>query len=203
MHIASTLAVSNSMDGYSRATSCAASRNTPQVARSTLALCTAVTLRRPLRTAYSKAARTIRSDPLRVTLRTEIAASARDPLHRRLAVEGLRHPRKLHADIHALGVLPEHHQVDVVAIVQRVSRGTPCTAAGRRTDPATAASARSGCDTRSPCPASRAPVPASATLAGLDVMAPKKAQSVFPSSSSVRAGRASPSVRQNSHPMSP
>src|SRR4030042_757781 len=54
MPMASILALSNWMPGYSAATLRAASINTPSVWRSTLALCTAVTFLRPCWAASSK-----------------------------------------------------------------------------------------------------------------------------------------------------
>ncbi len=54
---------SNSMSGYSFATSCAVRRNRPSENFMMLALCAAVTLRRPFSRAYSNAALTIRVVP--------------------------------------------------------------------------------------------------------------------------------------------
>ena len=65
-----------------------------------LALCTAVTLRRPWRRAYSKAKRTMRSLPLRVMILMLSAASVADHV--------------LDAGVQVLGVLAHHDQVDVV-----------------------------------------------------------------------------------------
>ncbi len=65
MQVASTMRSSNSIrSAYSAATLRATSRKTPSEHFMIFALCTAVTLRRPFATAYSKAARTMRSDPV-------------------------------------------------------------------------------------------------------------------------------------------
>ena len=58
--------------------------------------------------------------------------------------------RELHPDVHALGVLAEDHQVDVLAVIERVAAATRGRGAGRCRDPASAACARSGCDSVRP-----------------------------------------------------
>ena len=63
------------------------------------ALCTAVTLRRPLATAYSKAKRAIRSEASRVMILMLSAASRPDAV--------------LDARVEVLGVLPDDDEVDV------------------------------------------------------------------------------------------
>ena len=72
----STMRSSNSMSGYPSATSPQTRRKSPSVHFMMLALCTAVTLRRPCLRAYSKAKRAMRSVPRRVMILMLSAASS-------------------------------------------------------------------------------------------------------------------------------
>ena len=76
MQMASMLASSTWISGKSLATFFASSRKRPSVARTTFALWTIVTFLRPCFRANSKAARTIRSEPLFVLILQEMAYSS-------------------------------------------------------------------------------------------------------------------------------
>src|ERR1035437_1808424 len=76
MQIASTFASSQTISGNSLATFFASSKKRPSAARTTFALWTIVTFFRPNFRVYSKAARTMRDDPLRVFTLQEIAYSS-------------------------------------------------------------------------------------------------------------------------------
>ena len=101
----------------------------PSVARTTLALWITVTFLRASVRANSKAARMMRSDPLRVMILLEIASSSRGTSLKAAKRPGesspatrhfLRDRAELNTGVQVLGVLAENHQVDVVLVVERV-----------------------------------------------------------------------------------
>ena len=212
MQMASMLASSIWISGKSFATFFASSRKRPSVARTTFALWTIVTFLRPCFRANSKAARTIRSEPFFVLILQEMAYSS--PARFREVREGLRercqrrrelgrHRVELDAGVEVLGVLAEDHEVDPLLVVQRIAR---VGLAGPQADVEVEqlrACGRWASGRRAPCPSAPGTSSASAAFTGFDVIAPNRAASTFFRSSMVRAGNASPSVHQNSQPMSP
>ena len=114
----STIRSSNSMSGYSLATSRLTSRNRPSVYLRMLALWTDVTFLRPCFRAYSKAYLTIRRVPVIEIALIVMPESGRTVLPFKsldvgdqLGGLGLA-LLELAAEVEALGVLADDHQVD-------------------------------------------------------------------------------------------